>query len=393
MHFFKKIMKKKRIFLDYASTTPIDKRVKEEMDKYEEESSFNPSALYSEGLSAKEVLDSSRDRIASLLSAQKNEIIFTSGGTEANNLAILGVFEAYKKENFTPHIVTCEIEHPAVLEVCKEVERREGEVTILPVSEDGLVSSKDVRDSLKDNTVLVSIMYANNEIGTVQPIKEIGRVIKEYRTKNNKRLPYFHTDACQAVLYEELHVQKLVVDLMTLDGIKMYGPRGAGLLYVKTDTEIHPINFGGGQERGLRNGTENVGASLGLARALEIATDERENLSERMSKLRDYAINKILKSFPTASLNGSATYRLPNNINICFPLLDAEFAVISLDVAGIAASYSSSCLTLKEDSSSYVMTALGKDDCKNSSLRFTLGRESKKEDIDALVSALQKIVK
>ncbi len=357
----KKTAKQKRIFLDYASTTPIASEVTEKMREAVKELWAIPSALYAEAILAKEKLTEARQTIATVLGCQKQDVIFTSGGTESNNLALLGVFEASTKADFVPHIITTAIEHSSVLEVCKEIERRGGEVTYLPVSEDGIVSAKDVRNVIKENTVLVSVMY-------------------------------FHTDACQAVLYEELSMQKLGVDMMTLDGIKMYGPRGAGVLCAKSGVEINPVLFGGGQESGRRSGTENVVGAVGLAHALETAHGMREGESVRLSEIRDYAIETILKTFPNATLNGSRENRLPNNINICFPGLDAEFAVISLDVAGISASYSSSCRTLAEDSSSYVVSALGKDGCEKSSLRFTLGRESTKSDIDALIIALKKIV-
>lgn len=358
-----------------------------------EENFANPSALYNEALEAKSKLGDARGKIAQILGCQKSEIIFTSGGTEGNNLALLGIFEAHKTKNFTPHIITTAIEHSSILEVCKEIERRGGEVTYLPVDEEGIVKVKDIRDAFKENTVLVSVMFANNEIGTIQPIKEIGRAIKDWQQKHNSTFPYFHTDACQVVLYEDLNVQKLGVDLLSIDGIKMYGPRGAGVLVARGNVMLQPIVFGGGQESGRRSGTENVVSAVGLARALETAQDLREKESIRLSEIRDYAIEKILKTFPQAKLNGSQTERLPNNVNVCFSKLDAEFAVISLDVAGISASYSSSCRTLAEDSSSYVVSALGKPDCAASSLRFTFGRETRKSDIDALVLALQKIIK
>ena len=403
-----KYKNKKRIFLDYASITPVDEKVRVKMEQVQKQTFANPSALYKEALLAKDLVTEARQKIAGILHCQKSEIIFTSGGTESNNLALLGVFETYLRrqefnaKNFKPHFITTVIEHPAILEVCKEIERRGGEVTYLPVSEGGIVLLKDVRGAMKENTVLVSVGYANNEIGTIQPIKEIGRVIKEWRSrsakatqdkqKNNTQLPYFHTDACQASLYLMLDVLKLGVDLMTLDGIKMYGPRSSGILYKKNNVEILPIMFGGGQEGGLRSGTENTAMIAGLGVAFEIAEKIKEKESVRLLKVRDYAIEKFLKNFPEAKLNGSKDMRLPNNINICFSGLDAEFAVISLDVHGIACSYSSSCRTLKEDSSSYVVENLGRKDCATSSLRFTLGRESKKEDVDVLVTALKKVV-
>jgi cysteine desulfurase len=389
----KKNKNKKRIFLDYASITPIDKKVQAEMERVQKMTFANPSALYKEALVAKDLIREARGKIARALHCQKSEIVFTSGGTESNNLALLGVFEKFNTKDFIPHFITTAIEHPAILEVCKEIKRRGGQITYLPVSPEGIISLKDIRGAIKKNTVLVSIGYANNEIGTIQPIHDIGRVIKEYRQKNNTNFPYFHTDACQAGLYLSLNVLKLGVDVMTLDGIKMYGPRSSGILYVKSGLNISPIIFGGGQEGGLRSGTENVPAIIGLSIAFEIAEKMKERESKRLTILRDYAITNILKNFPGSTLNGSADLRLPNNINICFPRLDAEFAVISLDVFGVSVSYSSSCRTLKEDSTSYVVMNLGKENCEGSSLRITLGRESKKGDIDALILALKKIIK
>lgn len=386
------IRKPQRIFMDYASTTPVDALVQEKMDEYQSTFFANPSALYSEALHAKDFLRESRERVANVLRSQKEEIYFTSGGTEGNNLALLGVFEASKKPDFKPHIVTTNIEHPAILEVCDEIKRRGGEVTLVSVGEDGVVNAKDILNAIKQNTVLVSVMYANNEIGSVQPIKEISKLIRGYREKNNTSYPYFHTDACQAGLYLSLDVLHLGVDLVTCDGIKIYGPRGCGVLYVRNGTKINPIVFGGGQEGGLRSGTEDVASAIGMSYALEIADKEREVESKRLLELRDYAIDSILKNFPKAVLNGSRENRLPNNINICFEGVDAEFAVISLDVLGFAVSYSSSCRTLKEDSSSYVVSALGKKDCSESSLRFTLGKGSAKAQIDKLIFALKKVV-
>jgi len=366
----------KRIFLDYASITPVAKEVSKVMAKQY----GNPSALYAEAIEAKEAVAKAKEKIAGVLHCRKDDMVFTSGGTESNNLAVLGIADK------NSHIITTAIEHPSISEACRGFD-----VTILPVDENGQVHPKDVRENLRPNTVLVSVMYANNEIGTIQPIKEIGRIIKEFRAKHNTKT-YFHTDACQAALYLPLHVDSLGVDLMTLDGIKMYGPRGMGLLYIRKGVDTNPILFGGGQQENMRSGTEHVAGIVGFAEALEIAEKLKEKESKRLIEIRDYAIEKILKKFPNSVLNGSME-RLPNNVNICFPGLDAEFAVIALDVAGIACSYSSSCRTLKEDSSSYVVEALGKLDCKNSSLRFTFGRETKKGDIDALAVALEKIMK
>lgn len=389
MNFFRK----KRVFLDYASITPISKEVLSVMHKTQKDSFANPSALYTEALISKKVLDESRKKVADILSGDRKAVVFTSGGTESNNLAITGVFNTFLKDGFVPHIITTNIEHPAVLEVCKEIEKIGGEVTYLPVDENGLLSAQQVRESIKENTVLVTVQYVNNEIGTIQPIKEIGRVVKEYRMDHKKNFPYFHTDACQAVCYLPLNVLKQNIDLLTLDGIKMYGPRGVGVLYVSKLVELTPLVFGGGQEAGLRSGTENVSAIAGFAKALEIGQRDAEKESLRLSTLRDHAVLEIVKNFPHAKLNGSIQNRVANNINFCFPGLDAEFAVIALDVAGVACSYSSSCRTLKEDSSSYVIESLGSKDCSSSSLRFTLGKSTQLSDIDYLISSLKKIIK
>jgi cysteine desulfurase len=384
---------KKRIFLDYASVTPVAPEVLEVMQKTARENFVNPSALYEEGRSAKEILKMARQKIGESLSARASEIIFTSGGTESDNLAILGVFQSAKNSGLvSPHIITTKIEHPAVLEACREVERRGGEVTYLPVSEGGLVSAKNLELALKKETVLVSVMFANNEIGIVQPIAEIGKTIKRWREKNKTVFPYFHSDACQAVLYEKIDVAKLDLDFLTLDGIKMYGPRGIGLLYRRLGLTLLPIIFGGGQESGLRSGTENLPAIAGLVKAFEIADKMRESESARLSKIRDYAFEKILKNFPQAKVNGSLEKRLPNNINVCFPETDGEFLVVALDVEGVSLSHSSTCRTLKEDSSSYVILALGREDCAGSSLRITLGRQTEKKNIDDLIRALNRVI-
>lgn len=383
----------KRVFLDFASSTPIDKGVLEKMESYNRKYFANPSALYSEALDSKEEVGVAKSDCAGLISCRSDEIIFTSGGTESNNLAILGLFESFRDKNFKPHIVTTNIEHPSVLEVCREVEKRGGEVTYLKVSDEGFVSVDDIYKAIKKETILVSVMYANNEVGTIQPIKEISKFIKKWRSEQNTSLPYLHTDACQATLYLSIDVSKLGVDMMTLDGLKMYGPRNVGILYAKKDIDLNPILYGGGQQNGMRSGTEDVASIAGMAFALEIASMYREGESERLNVIRDYAIENILKYFPGSSLNGSAENRLPNNINICFKDQDAEFLVVALDVAGISVSYSSSCRTLKEDSSSYVISALGKGGCSSSSLRITLGRETKKEEIDYLVEKLKEIIK
>lgn len=379
----------KNIFLDYAGGTPVSSTVVKEMQKYNNIFA-NPSGLYSESVVAKDLLGQFRTRVAKVLNVNKNEIVFNSGGTEGNNLALLGVFEAYKTSDFVPHFITTEIEHSSTLEVCKEIERRGGEVTIVGVGEDGIVSLPQLEKAIKKNTVLVSITLANSEIGTIQPINEIAKIIKDSK---NKEIPYLHVDTGGSPLYVSVDIARHGIDLLTLDSGKIYGPKGVGALCVKAGTKINPIIFGGGQERGLRSGTENISGIAGFSLALEEAIENRVDEDARLSKIRDYAIEKILKTFPNASLNGSHKHRLANNINICFKGLDAEFATIELDILGFSVSYSSSCMTLKDDFSSYVIRALNKkDDCSKSSLRFTLGKFSQKSDIDKLVLALKKVV-
>lgn len=388
---FLNLFKPKRVFLDYAGSTPVDFSVVKEMQKFQRNYA-NPSGLYKESVEAKELLESFRSRVAKVLNVTKNEITFTSGATEGNNLSLLGVFEARNKDNFVPHFITSAIEHSSTLEVCKEIEKRGGEVTILPVSVDGLVSADTVKNSLKNNTVMVSLGLANSEIGTIQPISEIGKVIKDWNSNSNKVV--FHVDGSGASVYQSFDIARMGVHIFTLDGSKIYGPKGVGCVFIKSGTEIKPIIFGGGQERGLRSGTENISSIAGFTLALEIADEKREEESKRLTVIRDYAIEKILGAFPNVTLNGSVKHRLPNNVNVCFKGLDAEFATIQLDILGFAVSYSSSCLTLKDDLSSYVIRALGKaEDCSKSSLRFTFGRGTRKSDIDKLVSALKKVVK
>jgi len=381
-----------RIYLDYAGSTPVDFSVVKEMENFQKVFS-NPSGLYKESMLAKESLTDFRTRVAKVLNVTKNEVVFTSGGTEGNNMALLGTFEKFKTKIFTPHFITTSIEHSSTLEVCKEIERRGGEVTLLPVSVEGVVSVTELEKSLKDNTVLVSIGYANSEIGTIQPIGDVGKIIKDWKSKNRNSYPYLHVDGSGTSLYLSLDVGRLGVDLYTLDGAKIYGPKGVGCVFVKAGTEIRPIIFGGGQERGFRSGTENLVGIVGFTVALEHAHKDRELESSRLTLIRDYAIETILKNFPDSKINGSIKHRLPNNINICFKGLDAEFATIQLDLLGFSVSYSSSCVTLKDDSSSYVIRAIGGEECSKSSLRFTLGRDNTKKDIDLLILALKKVVK
>lgn len=391
--FFKtgSISASRRVFLDSASSTVIRPEVLKVVRAYEDQYFANPSALYKEARVAKEYLALARKEVASAINTTASQIVFTSGGTEANNIALLGVFEKARERGIEhPHIISIVTEHPAVREVLSEIERRGGEVTLLTPNVNGLVNAAQVTAALKENTVLVSVMYVNNEIGVVQPIKEIAQAIKLKNKESGKKI-FFHADACQMPLWYGIDVSTLGIDLLSLDGLKIGGPRGVGCLYVKGGTEISPVMFGGGQEGGLRSGTENVAGALGFAKALTLAKKERKEMSERVEKLRDDLWKKIQTAYPSATVNGSLEYRAPNNLNVCFPGVDAEYLTVALDTYGVCVSYSSSCRTLKEDSTSYVIEALTPE-CKGSSIRFTLGIETTQADIDYAVEALKKAV-
>lgn len=383
----------KRIFLDHASTTPLDKKVLKKMLPYMKQDFGNPSALYKEGLTTKKAIKESREKIARLLNIRIEEMVFTASGTEADNLAIIGVFNQYKHQ-FKPHIITLAIEHPGILEACKYIEQEGGEVSYIPVDESGIVEPSKIKEALKPTTVLVSVMYANNEIGTIQPVREISRIVKEYREIQSTEFPYIHTDASQAANYLDLSFQKLGVEMMTLDASKIYGPKGIGLLAVRRAVQLKPIIFGGGQEKGLRAGTENVPSIVGMAEALVAAQTIKEKETDRLTKLRDYFFDSVIKNIPNVSINGDRHSRLPNNVNICIPGIDAEFAVIKLDHAGISCSSASSCMNLSENSYSYVVDALGPrgNECRESSLRFTLGRTTTLKDLRLTLSKIQSII-
>ena len=395
---------KKRIFLDYASITPLEKQVKAEIERVEKVAWANPSSLHSYGDKAKTALEEERVKIAKLLDCRSSEIYFTSGGTESLNTVIFGVFHKMKKQVPLPHIIVSSIEHPAVLEPIKfMLKRGKIEASFISPNEKGIISPDSVARELKQNTILVIVQHANNEIGVIQPVSKIANLIQNSKLKTKNSYPHFLVDASQSALYENISLERLRADMLVIDGIKIYGPRGAGVLVVRHGTEIEPIIFGGGQENGLRSGTENVPAAAGLAKALELARRRCEKESKRLKQLRDYAIGKILKEIPNASLNGSLENRLPNNINIClaspksltkagFPIIDSEFLVIKLDTLGFAVSAASACSSLNLENGSYVIESLGRSECKNYSLRITLGLETKKQDLDKLIIALKKTI-
>lgn len=413
----------KRIYLDHAATTPIDPRVARAMKPFWSSKFGNPGGLYEEGRKAKEAVDAAREFIARSIGAKSDEIIFTSGGTESDNLAVFGVANGMPRPSSTPgveglqtpgvfpgrgHIITTKFEHHAVLTPCEQL-AKEGfsaqggpasgwDVTFLEVGEEGVVNPEDIKNALRSETVLVSIMYANNEIGTIQPIAEIGKIIKEFRTQKSethaqiKQYPFFHTDACQAAGYLNINVNDLGIDLMTVNGSKIYGPKGSGILYKRSGVKIKPMVVGGGQEKRMRSGTENVAGIVGLAEALELAISEREKESERLTVLRDYFIREIIKKIPKVVLNGHPLKRLPNNVNVSILDIEGEALVLHMDSKGISFSTGSACTSESLDPS-HVILALGKPyEFAHSSMRFTMGRATRKKDLDQVLKVLPKTV-
>lgn len=390
------IFKPKRIYLDHASATPICSEVTKTIAK-NVHLYANPSSLYSEGRAVNKVIDEARKSVAKILHSTADEIIFTSGATESNNLAILGVLDLFSKNhpNETPHIIVSSIEHSTILELVPVLKNKKIDVSVIDVDQSGVIDPKDIRDAIKKNTVLISVMYANNEIGTIQPIKEISKMIRNYK-KHNETLdinyPIFHTDAAQAANYLSLDVADLGVDLLSLDGGKIYGMKGTGCLFKKKKIGLIPQMLGGGQENGYRSGTENVLAITSFAKALEIATSIKDSEYVRLAELQKYFF-KELTVIDNLSVNGSLEQRLPNNISICIKGLNAEFVVYCLDELGVSSSSASTCMNNKEDSYSYVIKNIRPQaNCETSSLRFTMGRTTTKKEINDCIKILKKVL-
>lgn len=357
----------RKIYLDYASSALFD--------------SANPGAIHELGVKEKNKLEEARAKVAKILNAHSDEIIFTSGATESNNLAILGIKPG--------HIVTTNIEHASVIETV----RHRGDFTFVPVEANGIVDSKKIKKALTKNTILVSVMYANNEIGTVQPIQEIAKIIRHFNKINNKKI-FFHTDATQAINYLPIQVPKLGVDLMSFNSGKIYGPKGVGVLYVKRNTPISKIMFGGNQEGGLRPGTENVEGALALALALETTQKIKNKEISRLTKLKNYFIKQLqhYDIFNNVIINGDLENRLPNNINITIPNIPSDLLVIELSARGIMVSGKSACKS-GDGKASHVIEAINKETRDtDGSLRFSLGRDTTKYDIDYTVQALSQIL-
>ncbi|OQA52821.1 MAG: Cysteine desulfurase [candidate division WS2 bacterium ADurb.Bin280] len=374
------------IYLDHASTTPVEKKVLDQMLPYFSEKFHNPSSLYAGALEARRAIEKSRKKIADFLNCSPDEIIFTSGGTESNNLAILGITQNLKFKG-KPHIVTSAIEHPSVLNPCRELEKKGFEVSYVLPNSQGIVEATAISKLLKKSTVLVSLMYANNEVGTIQPVAQVGKIIKKFNKKNNCQI-VFHTDACQAASYLDMNEKKLGVDLLTINGSKVYGPKGVGALFVKRGIDISPIIFGGGQEEGLRSGTLNTPLIVGLGAAIELINPKKTQ-KERL--LRDLLIDGLLE-ISASRLNGSRLSRLANNVNISFDAVEGESAVLYLDRAGIACSTGSACSS-KSLEPSHVLLSMGlSEERAHCSLRFTLGRKTTKMEICKTISEVKKTV-
>lgn len=394
---------KKIIYLDNAATTLVRKEVFEAMKKYFMASFGNPGSITKIGVLAKKAVEDSRLTIAQVLDRRPKEIIFTSSGTESNNLAIMGTVNYLSKAGVKisdMHFLTTNIEHSSVSVCFKEIESCGGQVEYLSVNSEGLIDLRDLRKKIRNNTVLVSIAYANNEIGVIQPIKEIAKEVRHARQSNTMlvdtendsiKYPYFHTDASQAVQYLNVNINQLGVDFMTIDAQKIYGPKGVGALFIKSGIQVSPIIFGGGQERGFRSSTENVPGIVGMGKALELVEKNKKKENVRLQKFQKYFIQKINKKITEAFLNGGLDNRLPNNINISIPGIDSEFVVLCLDEKGIVCSTKSACA--KDENGSVVIGALGLGNERAiSSLRFSLGIDTQKADLDRVVSELRNIL-
>ncbi|HNT73272.1 MAG TPA: cysteine desulfurase family protein, partial [Methanothrix sp.] len=372
----------KRIYMDHASTTPMAPEVIEAMAAAFVEIFGNASSLHQPGLAARAALEEARERVAGLIGAEAGEVYFTSGGTESDNLAIRGAALANRDRG--RHIITTTIEHPAVLEPCKALEKEGFEVTYLPVTREGLVEVEALEAAIQEDTILISIMHANNEIGTIQPIAEAGEIARS-------RGIVFHTDAVQTVGKIPAKVDDLGVDLLSISSHKLHGPKGVGALYIRKKTPIEPIIFGGGHERGMRSGTENVPGIIGLAAASELAGRNLEEEMVRISGMRDRLADYVLERVEDTWVNGSRTKRLPNNLNLGFSFIEGEALLLRLDAKGIAVSTGSACSS-KKTVASHVLTAIGlRPQEAHGSLRVTLGRENTDEEVDRVGEAIVEV--
>ena len=374
----------KRVYLDHSATTPVDLEVAELMMKYYTEKYGNPSSVHSFGREAKQALEAARLQVAELIGAKPQEVTFTSGGTEADNLAILGSVEALRKKG--KHIITSCIEHHAVLETCEYLAKNGFDLTIIPADAEAMISVEDVRKAIRPDTILISVMHANNEVGSIQPIAEIGKLAKEHGIT-------FHVDAVQSLGKLPINVEEMNIDLLTVSSHKIYGPKGVGALYIRKGVRIVPLVHGGGQEKKRRSGTENTPGIIGFGKACELAGQRMAGDAEHQTKLRDKLMHGILERIESVKVNGPiGEKRLPNNVNVSIQYVEGESLLLSLDMLGIAASSGSACTSGSLDPS-HVLLAMGLiHEIAHGSLRFTLGRQNTEEEIDYVLEQLPKIV-
>ena len=374
---------KKLIYLDNNATTPVRPEVVKVMDFCHTECFGNPSTVYSFGRNAKRVMDESREKIASMIDASKDEIVFTSGGTEADNLAVFGIAKANKDKG--KHIITSKIEHHAVINSCKALEKEGFEITYLDVDKYGIVNLEQLEKSIKKETILISIMHANNEIGTIEPIAEIGRIAKKHKI-------YFHSDTVQSIGKIRVDVKEMNLDMISIASHKLYGPKGVGCLYVKKGTRLKPILYGGEQEHHLRAGTENVPGIAGFGRAIELAISETEKEVARLAKLRDRLQQGLSERIKHIIFNGHPTERLPGTLNCAIRFIEGESLILKLDDLGVCASTGSACSSASLEPS-HVLMAIGlPHEIAHGSLRLSLGRDTTDEDIDYVLDVLPKAV-
>lgn len=376
---------KRQIYMDYAAATPLSNKVLRAMEPLWQEDFYNPSGIYLSAKKVRSFVEQARADVAKVIGARSSEITFTAGGSEANNLAITGVMQKHPNKK----LLVSAVEHDSIHAVAEQYSH-----ALVPVDQKGRVIIEKLQEMLDDDTVLVSVMLANNEIGTVQPVKEIARIINETRKdrlKNGNKTPlYLHTDACQAANYLDIHIAQLGADMMTLNGGKIYGPKQTGCLYVRAGIELEPVIYGGGQEHGLRSGTENTPGVVGFAAALVDAQSKRASESKRLRELQEHFVRELEK-IPDAVINGSKKHRLPNNVNVLLPGADNERLLMELDERGVLCATGSACSASKE-ASSRVLLAIGlSDEEARASLRFTMGRKTTRKDIDTVAHALREL--
>lgn len=378
----------RRVYLDNSATTPIDKEVVEAMLPFLTDKFGNASSIHFFGQEAKGAVDKARHQVANLINAKPNQIIFTSGGTESNNLAIRGFCEMNKK--YGKHIITSKIEHPAVTNVCEELEKSGYEVTYLSVYEDGIVKIEDVENAIREDTVLISIMMANNEIGTLQPVNEIGELVNKHREKGNKL--WFHTDAVQAVGKIPVDVAEMGCDMLSISSHKIYAPKGAGALFIKRGVRLKSQNLGGHQERERRGGTENVPTIVALGKACELAKANLQENHEHLKTLRDEFEKGVEEKIPEIIINGKKGMRLPNISNITFKFVEGEGLLINLDIQGVAVSTGSACSSGSLEPSPIILALGQKEELARGAVRFSFGKENSLEDVEYILEVLPKAV-